>query len=203
MIPLPKPFLIFLAIIGIYAIFKLIIGHKRVSMKRIASELRPDIPVQKELPKYKGSNISTWILPIIILLVVSIVLGLVGLHYKKGWKEKTVSRSAFYSWKKLDHQYGYDPKQRSAGPLKTKITKYTDKSLSFTVYSQKGEGYFEGWKVGKNEFEGRWRCPSAGSGGKWKLKKVSEDPETYVGVETDPSLPSLEDGKPSELIILD
>lgn len=164
--------------------------------------------IKKPQPDTIGNKISYGkIIMWVMIVAVIAALGLIASKYvKKGWKGGTVSKSAFYSWKKLRHQRGYDEKKRATIPLKAEVKFSEDKKmLSFIVYSSKGKSYFDGWKVGTgtDEFQGKWRCPSTNSGGEWKLKKKSDNPEIYVGVETDPSLPSLEDGKLSELIILD
>lgn len=143
-----------------------------------------------------------WIIPIGIISVL-VGLGLiVPKYYKKDGKgNATVKSSALYSWKKLDHQYGYNPEQRFGGPFDAKITKNNAKNFSFIVYNRMGECYFDGWKIERTKkIEGRWRCPKTGDGGKWELQEDTRRPGMYTGITTDSYLP---EGVPSELIIID
>lgn len=149
-------------------------------------------------PKMSYGKIWNWVIPIGIISVLVIYGLIVPKHFKEGGNGSAIAKSALYSWKKKDHQYGFDPGQRFGGPYNAQITRNDSSHFCFTVFSPDGKkmAYFTGRKEdgGIIRGSGCWQNNPRGGrdgrdGGDFYLKMDSRDPRLYEGECTDSDLP--------------
>lgn len=139
-----------------------------------------------------GGKTWNWVVPVFLISALIFGFWITSKNTKKegGEIKKIILKQASFSWKKKPHQYGYDPKQRFGGPYDVVITKdddpeVIDPSFCFTVKHNKGDARFYGKKKKSGIIEGWWEQKNPRSGGKWTLKKNSNDPNLYEGNLTD------------------